>query len=433
MRRAMAGNSSSPVNLLLVPLGVVELTVPETIVLAVAGAIVNSADFRTWRRFGDSVVRTCTEATAAAAAAFAYHSLVHAEGSVAVRLFLAGAVFFVARTLPEAIVIASKSGARIASVWRDRYFWSFPHYFVGASAAGFLSIRNSFLHWEACLLIAPVLYVLYRAHRLSEAGVEHERELFSKLRTLYLRTIETLALTVEAKDENTGGHLNRVQIYAVELARDLGLNDEDAEALRVAALLHDIGKLAIPDSILSKPGKLTRPEFAKIKTHPIIGAEILQHAQFPYQIAPIVRAHHERWDGSGYPEGLKGAQIPIGARILSAVDCLDALASDREYRPALSLDEAMAKIEAESGRGYDPVVVAALKRRYREIEHMVQERASLLPRLSKNVVVERGEAPAAGFSDELAAEEALAHMAENIGIRSSDVPAATACPRVETQ
>src|SRR5438034_5738556 len=131
------------------------------------------------------------------------------------------------------------------------------------------------------------------------------------------------------------------------------------EALHAAALLHDIGKLAVPEHIISKPGRLTPEEFEKMKIHPIVGAEILEQVRFPYPVAPIVRSHHEKWDGSGYPDGLSGDAIPIGARILSAVDCLDALASDRQYRRALPLDEAMAEAEREAGKSFDPTVVAA--------------------------------------------------------------------------
>ena len=128
--------------------------------------------------------------------------------------------------------------------------------------------------------------------------------------------------------------------------------------LRAAALLHDIGKLAVPEHIISKPGKLTREEFEKMKIHPVVGAEILERVRFPYPVTPIVRSHHEKWDGTGYPDGLKGEDIPIGARILAAVDCLDALASDRQYRRALPLDEAMQKVVSEAGISFDPKVVA---------------------------------------------------------------------------
>src|SRR5258708_34750744 len=150
-------------------------------------------------------------------------------------------------------------------------------------------------------------------------------------------TIEGVGLAIEAKDHTTHAHLQRVRIYAVEVAKKLNLPQEEIEAIQAAALLHDIGKLAVPEHIISKPGKLSPEEFEKVKIHPLVGAEILERVNFPYPVVPIVRAHHEKWDGTGYPVGLKGEEIPIGARILSAVDFLDALASDRHDRKGPSV------------------------------------------------------------------------------------------------
>ena len=182
--------------------------------------------------------------------------------------------------------------------------------------------------------------------------VEQVNKHMIEINGLHLRTIEALACAIDAKDHNTHDHLQRVQFYAIEIGKDLGLTEMELDALRAAAMLHDIGKLAVPESIISKPGKLTRAEFEKMKIHPVVGAEILERVNFPYPVVPIVRAHHESWDGNGYPYGLTGTEIPIGARILTAVDCLDALASDRQYRRALPLDEAMAASSIRSGRGF---------------------------------------------------------------------------------
>src|SRR5258706_9728940 len=143
----------------------------------------------------------------------------------------------------------------------------------------------------------------------------------------------------------------------------MGLDPDELEALRAAALLHDIGKLAVPEYIISKPGKLTPEEFEKMKIHPVVGAEILERVSFPYPVVPVVRAHHEKWDGSGYPDGLKGEDIPMGARILGVVDCLDALASDRQYRRALPLHGTPEKEGAHSGKSIDPRRVEMLQRR----------------------------------------------------------------------
>jgi diguanylate cyclase (GGDEF)-like protein/putative nucleotidyltransferase with HDIG domain len=184
------------------------------------------------------------------------------------------------------------------------------------------------------------------------------------------------------------------------------------QAVHAAALLHDIGKLAVPEHIISKPGRLTLEEFEKMKIHPVVGAEILQRVRFPYPVVPIVRAHHEKWDGSGYPAGLKGTEIPIGARILSAVDYLDALASDRQYRRALPLNEVMQRLAAESGKSFDPKVVDILKKRYLSLEKMAlaQFGQEVNPLLSTEVKVERGSAPAAGFEN-ISVKDGLGHEA----------------------
>jgi putative nucleotidyltransferase with HDIG domain len=159
-----------------------------------------------------------------------------------------------------------------------------------------------------------------------------------------------------------------VQSYAVGLAKRLGVTDDKLlKAIEAAALLHDMGKLAVPEYILNKPGKLSAVEFEKMKLHATIGADILSAIEFPYPVVPIVRHHHESWNGSGYPEGIRGTDIPIGARILSVVDCFDALTSDRPYRPALSDEAALQILADRRGSMYDPLVVDTFARVYKEI------------------------------------------------------------------
>ena len=253
---------------------------------------------------------------------------------------------------------------------------------------------------SAIVLVLPPIYLLYRSYRLYLGRLESEKRHAEQVSNLHLRTIEALALAIEAKDQTTGEHLQRVRVYATELAKELGLSEDETEALRAASVLHDIGKLAVPEHIISKPGRLTPEEFDKMKIHPIVGAEILEQVNFPYPVVPIVRAHHEKWDGSGYPYGLAAEAIPIGARILTAVDCLDALASDRQYRKALPLDEAMALVVAEAGKSFDPNVVAILNRRYVELEKLAtEEPLQAPPKLSTEIKVERGLAPDAGFAE----------------------------------
>jgi diguanylate cyclase (GGDEF)-like protein/putative nucleotidyltransferase with HDIG domain len=276
---------------------------------------------------------------------------------------------------------------------------------VGAAAVGLVGIINRSAGWQTSLLVLPLIYWVYRSYRLylgrleaEKERVEVEKRHVEQIASLNMRTIEALALAIEAKDHTTHTHLQRVRTYAVEVATELNLAEEQIEALRAAALLHDIGKLAVPEQIINKPGKLTPEEFEKMKVHPLVGAEILDRVAFPYPVAPIVRSHHERWDGSGYPEGLAGEGIPIGARILAAVDCLDALASHRQYRPALPLSEAMAKVKEKSGTWFDPKIVAILESRYVELERMAQmSEDTAVSGLSRTVRVERGLAPAAGF------------------------------------
>jgi putative nucleotidyltransferase with HDIG domain len=184
-----------------------------------------------------------------------------------------------------------------------------------------------------------VIYLVYRSYALYLSRLQEAKEHVADLRDLHWRTIEALALAIDAKDETTHNHLVRVKVYATEIGKELKLNE--MQALGAAALLHDIGKLAVPEHIISKPGKLTAEEFEKMKVHPVVGAEILERVRFPYPVVPIVRSHHEKWNGTGYPDGLQGQQIPLGARIIAAVDCLDALASDRQYRRAFTIEKAM--------------------------------------------------------------------------------------------
>jgi diguanylate cyclase (GGDEF)-like protein/putative nucleotidyltransferase with HDIG domain len=396
------------VNFLFILLGVLELSLPETLVIGCTASLAQSV----WQLRGrlDPVkvlFNVCgMMANATALTYLTYYSLVGRFGSnKPILLMVSALMFFFANTLPISIVIALTEGKSSRKVWSECYFWSFPYYLVGAAAVGLVGIINRSAGWQTSLLVLPLIYWVYRSYRLylgrleaEKERVEVEKRHVEQIASLNMRTIEALALAIEAKDHTTHTHLQRVRTYAVEVARELNLAEEQIEALRAAALLHDIGKLAVPEQIINKPGKLTPEEFEKMKVHPLVGAEILDRVAFPYPVAPIVRAHHERWDGTGYPEGLAGEGIPIGARILAAVDCLDALASHRQYRPALPLSEAMAKVKEKSGTWFDPKIVTILESRYIELERMAQmAEDTAVAGLSRTVRVERGLAPAAGF------------------------------------
>lgn len=314
-------------------------------------------------------------------------------------LLVAAIVFFLFNSIPVATVVALAENISIIEKWDKSYSWTFPYYLIGAAIAGLIQFVNRLAGWEMSFLVLPAVYVIYRSYCMHLGRWEDEKRHLEDLASLNMRTIETLALAIEAKDHTTGDHLQRVRIYAMELGRDLGLSQSEMQALQAASVLHDIGKLAVPEAIISKPGKLTPEEFDKMKIHPIVGAEIVEQVRFPYPVAPIVHSHHEKWDGSGYPDGISGEAIPIGARILSAVDCLDALASDRQYRRALPLDEAMAHVVRDSGKAFDPRVVAALQARYIELEHLARsQKPEERPKLSLDIRVERGAAPDAGFA-----------------------------------
>ncbi len=317
-----------------------------------------------------------------------------------VSLGLLALAYFCGNTFPIASIIGLTEGKRIFSVWSN-YRWTLAYYAVGASMAWVIGTLPHAIQWEFPIICLPLVYLVHRSNRTHLSQMEKEREHMRAMNGLHLRTIEALALAIDAKDHTTHDHLQRVQLYAIEIGKDLGLSEQELDALTAAAVLHDIGKLAVPESIISKPGKLTRSEFEKMKIHPVVGAEILERVEFPYPVVPIVRSHHEKWDGTGYPSGLKGEEIPIGARILSVVDCLDALASDRQYRRALPLDEAMARVAAEAGTAFDPKVVRALQARYRELEARAKTSATPAPApLSVDIKITRGSAPAAGFETE---------------------------------
>jgi len=358
-------------------LGILEMTYAETLVLVVASVMVQSYWHSSKRLKPIQVIFNVSQLTVATTAAYCAFNwlgqhILREQRPLA--LACAASIYFACNTSAMSTVISLADRKSIRQVWIEGYLWSFPYYLIGAAIAGFVSYLNRQIGWQTALLTLPVIYVVYRSYRLYVGKLEDGKLHAEEMSHLHLRTIEALALAIEAKDQTTHEHLQRVRVYAMEIAKELRLSHEETEALEAASLLHDIGKLAVPEHIISKPGKLTPEEFEKMKIHPIIGAEILEQVRFPYPVVPIVHSHHEKWDGSGYPSGLKGEEIPIGARILAAVDCLDALASHRQYRPALPLDKAMAKVADESGKSFDPQVVKILQERYVELEKLAHEK-----------------------------------------------------------
>ncbi len=393
------------VNFLFILLGVLEMSFAETLMLGFGSVLIQCYWKSSKPLKAIQVIFNLSQLTVATAAAYGIYrflTLYVLHGPQPLALILAAITYFAFNTSAMAIIISITENKKVREVWANCYFWSFPYYLVGAAIAGAMHFLDRRMGWQSALLVVPAVYLIYRSYRLYLGKLEYEKVHAEEMSSLHLRTIEALALAIEAKDQTTHQHLQRVRVYAMEIAKELGLSNDEIEALRAASLLHDIGKLAVPEHIISKPGKLTPEEFEKMKIHPIIGAEILEQVQFPYPVVPIVRYHHEKWDGSGYPSGIKGEEIPIGARILSAVDCLDALASDRQYRRALPLDEAMQKVVRDSGKSFDPRVVEILQRRYVELEGLARDaKPATVVKLSTDIKVERGIAPAAGFAQSI--------------------------------
>ncbi|MBM3770978.1 MAG: HD domain-containing protein [Acidimicrobiia bacterium] len=325
-------------------------------------------------------------------------------------LFLFTTLYFLLNSGLVAIVVALESGKPALEVWWQNFTWLSVTYFSGASVAALIITYTRDLDLSALAIMVPLLVVMYLTFRTAMGRVDDANTHLRELNRLYLSTIETLAMAIDAKDQITHGHIRRVQNCAVGLARRVGVADEKLiRAVEAAALLHDMGKLAVPEYILNRPGRLSRAEFETMKVHASVGADILSAIEFPYPVVPIVRHHHDNWDGTGYPAGLKGTDIPIGARILAVVDCFDALTSDRPYRPKLADDDAIAMLLERRGLMYDPLIVDTFIGVHREIAPEAQEAlagGSALKDIAKAVSQTRDtDQHAAGFENIAAGSE----------------------------
>jgi diguanylate cyclase (GGDEF)-like protein/putative nucleotidyltransferase with HDIG domain len=329
----------------------------------------------------------------------------------------AATAYFLCNTILVATAIALSSGQPFGRVWNENFLWSAPSYFVGAGAAAIAAwVVDHGGYWMALLLAAP-LYLTYRTYRVYMGRVQDQERHVQEVSDLHLATIEALALAIDAKDQTAQSHIRRVQVFAAGIARALGMSENEIQGVKTAALLHDIGKLAVPEHILSKPGPLTQEEFQKIRIHPQVGAEIISGVPFPYPVAPLILNHHERWDGKGYPSGLRGDEIPLGARILSVVDYFDALLSDRPYHKPMPFDAAIALLRQESGKALDPRVVQVFVELYpalsaeadatqpvRQLTRVAAPAPAAVP--SAGLV---NETPAAGSRSNVFQDIALAH------------------------
>ena len=266
-------------------------------------------------------------------------------------------VYFFANTGMVAAAIALSSRQPVGRVWHRNFLWSAPSYLAGAALAAFATAASSrgWFGWLA--LLAVPLYLVFRSYHTVVARLRDEQDQTRRAMDVQLATIEALALAIEAKAGCTPEHVRSIQQHAALLAEAAGLSDADVQAVRTAALLHDVGNMAVPEHILSKPAALTPEEFERVKIHPRVGAEILRDVRFGAAVGDLVLCHHEHWDGHGYPAGLRGEDIPVGARVLAIADCYSSVQSPRPYRPARTESEAVAVLREHAGTTFDPSLV----------------------------------------------------------------------------
>lgn len=379
-----AASGNIPIGFIFVLASLPELPLKETLSIGITGAGIHALRDRQARsHWLTTIFEMSVWVLGIAAAATAYQRIVEAAPGAAPAgaLPLAAIVLFLVTAFPLAATKALQEREPLRRIWKNRFLWSLPYYMAGAAIAGLLTTLPKISWWYSALILLPVGLLVYYAYRLQLESLARERQHAEELASMQLHMVEALALAVESKDVTPVSDLHRMVYFASGLGEAMGLSDEQIRALRVAAVLHDIGQVAVPDHIIMKPGRLTPDEYQRLKIHPEIGAQIIQQAGFPRLVSTIVQSHHERWDGTGYPAGLKGAEIPIEARVLAAVDMLLALSTDRHYRRAIPLDEAMEIVAREAGKGLDPAVVSRLRQVYRELDQqagsMRTDRSSL--------------------------------------------------------
>ncbi|HEX8494839.1 MAG TPA: diguanylate cyclase [Pyrinomonadaceae bacterium] len=287
--------------------------------------------------------------------------------------------------------------------------WPVMLAFAIACAAALIYEAVSKFNFLHLLFGAPLVLVTYATYKIYIERVNEKTREASEMGRLHLATVEALATAIDARDQTTHYHVRRAQIYAAGMGQVFCLSDQEIEALKAGALLHDVGKLAVPDHILNNPGRLTTQEFERMKVHTTVGAEILSRVDFPYPVVPIVRHHHEQWNGLGYPDGLKGEEIPITARIITVVDCFDSVREDRPFRRGLTREEAIALLLRGSGTHYDPKVVELF---IKNLPRFEKEIAALGLDAQPESLISRDDKPAAlKLADVARSKEQLAAMA----------------------
>jgi diguanylate cyclase (GGDEF)-like protein/putative nucleotidyltransferase with HDIG domain len=303
-----------------------------------------------------------------------YAGLSHSVQTLIAPLFVAAAVHFLVNSSLLSIILGLRYKISIKQHWLDNQLWTAVTYFPLITATIFLYICVQQVGWLAVIAAAPVLAIIYFSYIQYNKNVQEKMQKIEEMNELHLSIVQALALSIDAKDNTTADHVQRVKIYGRGMARLFTLSELEIQAIEAGAMLHDIGKLAVPDYIINKPGKLTTAEFEKMKIHTVVGAEILSQVKFPYPVVPVVLYHHERWDGTGYPHGIKGEEIPITARILSVVDCFDAVRETRQYRSAMTREQAIQMLHEDSGTCFDPQIVKVFLENLPEFESEITAR-----------------------------------------------------------
>jgi diguanylate cyclase (GGDEF)-like protein/putative nucleotidyltransferase with HDIG domain len=313
--------------------------------------------------FSVATVVVSAQVAGLCAAAAGGYDLSSAVGMTAPTLAAATAFFLVNSSL-VAFAVAQSSGTSPWGLWHEQFLWSAPVCFLAAAVGSAVAYLMGTTHSGIAFLAVPPLFLVYLGYKSYLQRVDDQQRHLEEVSALHLASVEALARAIGARDQTlessrmaSDTHVRRVQLLARALARAAGISEQETKGVEVAALLHDIGKLAVPEHILTKPGRLTEQEFEAIRLHPTIGAEIIRAVPFPYPVASLIESHHERWNGTGYPVGLAGEAIPLGARILGIVDYFDALIADRPYHKAISEAEAVAIIQGEAGKALDPTLV----------------------------------------------------------------------------
>lgn len=368
------------------------------------------ASFRSVRRLGSNLFSLAMLACAFCGMSTSYELVMSLQGlapyaglnqpalRLILPLFAASATHFLICSSLLAVILGLRYRTSIWRYWVDNLLWTAITYFPLSflSVVAYYGVQQ--FGWITVLAATPVLLLIYFSYSQYNQKMAEKMTHIAEVNELHLSIVLALAQAIDAKDNATEEHVERVKIYGRGLARLCGLSELETQAIEAGAMLHDIGKLAVPDYILNNPGKLTRAEQEKIKIHPVVSAEILSRVKFPYPVIPVVRHHHERWDGQGFPDGLQGEDIPVTARILSLVDSYDSWREGQLQQRALSRQQAIGALQAQAGTAFDPTLVKLFLAHLHELE---TEIAACQPHAYQTTPAPNAEPAAAEPTDEL--------------------------------